>query len=151
MRFGFPDDTTINFVYELCPFIPVQPSSGSFLATVLSDLAAFLNDKQFYSDVVNDIKASKIFPQYWQVSDTKGMFQIEGADVITYPSVDYEDDLSAFETYEFAEHIIHEPRSYRIANLVGSLNLMTLMLLLRDRYFPTLWLTLTHNKVNSFP
>ncbi len=132
--------TLLGYPFE---FIPIQSSSGSFLATVVCDLTAYLNDKHFYGDVVNDIKASKIFPQYWQVSDTKSMFQIEGADVITYPGIDYKDDLSKFESYEFAEHIIHEPRSYRVVDSVGALGLMVLMLLLRDRYFPTLWPVLT--------
>ncbi|MEM7537704.1 MAG: hypothetical protein AAF639_36375, partial [Chloroflexota bacterium] len=123
--------------------IPVQPSGGSLTASVVSDLAAFLNDQKFYSDVVNDVQASNIFPQYWQVADTIGLFKIEGTDVIRYPNIMYKDHLSEFEAYDFADHILHEQRSFRIAEMIDALSLMPLMLLLRDRYFPTLWPTIS--------
>jgi hypothetical protein len=130
-------------------FISQEPISASFLSTVLCDLAAFLNNPQFYSDVVNDFKACGIFSEYWQVLDTKGLFQIDTPELITYPNVEPKDNISQFENYDYAEHIIHEPRSFRITELVNTFCLMEIMLLLRDRYFPTIWLSLVQREVNS--
>jgi hypothetical protein len=134
-----PYDEVVTLLGYPFEFIPEQGRSGSFLASVISDLSAFLDDRQFYSDVVNDIKASRIHPQYWQVSDTDSLFSIDGPDVITYPHVEYADNMTDFQSYDFAEHIVHESRVFQVDKLVGSLGLMSLMLLLRDRYFPTIW------------
>jgi hypothetical protein len=128
--------TLFGYPFE---FIAQQERSGSLLASVVSDLVAFLGDKQLYGDVVNDIKASRIHPEYWQVSHPKGLFSIGASDVIVYPYVEYKDTLEDFESYDFAEHVIHELRSFQVEDYVGPLSLMSLMLLLRDRYFPTIW------------
>jgi len=120
-------------------FIVTRKMGESFLATVLLDLAAFAGDKEFYSDVVNDIQATKIFPTYWQIPDSDDMFTIDGRGIISYPSVEYSDNLNNFSDYDFAQHIIHEAKSYQLCDKVSPVTIMTLMPLLRDRYFPTLW------------
>lgn len=134
-----PDDEIITLFGHPFEFIPQRKRGGSLLASVVSDLAAFLGNERFYSDVVNDIRASRIHPEYWQASDTEGLFRIEATDVIGYPYIEYEDNLTNFGSFDFAEHIVDEVRSFRIQQLVGPLSLMSLMLLLRDRYFPTMW------------
>ena len=122
-----------------------QPQDGlprqlSFLATVLSDLAAFLGNGEFYSNVVNDVKATRIYPEYWQTKDTLGQFLIDGEDVIQYLNIEYDDALaSPFEQWHFAEHIREETRAYEMAHRIGPSGYLAVMLLLRDRYFPTLW------------
>jgi hypothetical protein len=132
-------DEIVTLLGHPFEFIPERERSGSFLASVVSDLSAFLGDRQFYSDVVNDIKASDIHPQYWQVPDTDSLFSIEGRDVITYPYIKYADSVTDFQSYDFAEHIVDEPRVFRVEEHSGPLGLVALMLLLRDRYFPTIW------------
>jgi len=123
-------------------FIPQDLSRGSLLATVLCDLAAFLGYAQFYNDVVNDLMASGISPEYWQTPDTKSLFQIDGSEVIMYPNIEPKDNIGRYEDYDYAEHIKHEPRSYHISQFTNPFSLMNIMLLLRDRYFPTTWLVL---------
>ncbi|MBK9940519.1 MAG: hypothetical protein IPP13_02710 [Kouleothrix sp.] len=120
-------------------FPSVQQSGTSFLASAICDLAAFIDDSDFYANVVNDIKASRIYPIYWQAPDTKGLLHIESEGVIAYPNIQYNDLLSQFSSFEFAEHIAHEPRSFHIAQKMGVICLMFVTLLLRDRYFPTIW------------
>ena len=120
-------------------FIEQQPRKESFLAALLSDISAFLSDKELYSNVVNDIKASKILPQYWQVQDTKGLFSIEGEDIVSYPNIEYQDTLENFYNYDFAEHIHFEIQDFKISKIVGIFSLYLIMLLLRDRYFPKAW------------
>lgn len=125
-------------------FFKIRPRSGSFTASVISDLAAFVADKGLYSDIVNDIKATHIIPQYWQIPDTQSLFCIDGRDIIAYPKIDYCDELVPFDTYAFADHVQQESRTFGISNHVGPFGLMFMMLLMRDRYFPTLWPLLGH-------
>ena len=119
--------------------IPRRSFRDSYLATVLSDLAAYLEDKQFFSDVVNDIKATVIFPGYWQAPDSEDLCRVDGASVITYPNIQYVDTLTSFQAFDFAEHIVHEPRTFRATQWLEPFSLMLIMLLLRDRHFPTVW------------
>jgi hypothetical protein len=124
-------------------FIKVHKRTGSFVAAIISDLAAFLSDGVLYSNIINDIKASNIFPQYWQVPDNQSLFTQDGEDIIQYPNIEYIDDLLPFDGFSFAEHIKHEVRSFSITEKTGPLGLFMLMLLLRDRYFPTIWPSVT--------
>ena len=89
-------------------------------------------------------QAAKIAPQYWQVPDTTSLFILDGEDIITYPNIDYSDDYLPFESFTFADHMKHESRSFAITELTGPFGPFLMMLLLRDRYFPTLWPQLTN-------
>jgi len=126
--FGYPFD-----------FMRVRPRKSSFAASVICDLAAFVAKADLYANIVNDIKAVKIFPQYWQVPNTTSLFILEGEDIINYPNIDYSDNYLPFESFTFADHIKNESRSFTITDITGPLGLLLMMLLLRDRYFPTLW------------
>jgi len=126
--FGYPFD-----------FIRVRPRRSSFCASVICDLAAFIANSELYSNIVNDIKASNIFPQYWQVPDTTSLFTLDGEDIINYPNIDYSDDYLPFESFTFAEHMKHETQVFPITEITEPIGLLLMMLLLRDRYFPTLW------------
>jgi hypothetical protein len=128
--------TLLGYHYD---FLPVRRPGGSIAATVLCDLAAFIGDANLYRDVVNDIKASGIATSYYQALDTEGLFTIEGEDVVMYPNTNHSDTLSDFRSLSFAEHVRHEPKTYRIVAYTGPLPLIFLMLLLRDRYFPSIW------------
>ncbi len=130
--FGYPFD-----------FIRIRPRKSSFTASVICDLASFVANAELYVNIVNDIRAVKIFPQYWQVPNTTSLYILEGEDIITYPNTDYSDDYLPFESFTFANHIKSEPRSFTITDIIGPLGLLLMMLLLRDRYFPTLWPFLT--------
>ena len=131
--FGYPFD-----------FIRIQPRRGSFAASVICDLAAYVADTELYANIVNDIKAANIVPQYWQVPDTTSLFILDGEDIINYPKIDYSDVHLPFEDFSFADHIKHESRSFSITKHTGPLGPSLMMLLLRDRYFPTLWPLLTN-------
>jgi Restriction endonuclease len=119
--------------------VHVERRSSSLLATVLCDLAAFMEDAQFFLDVVNELAAVDIKCEYFQVHDTDGQFRIEGADVVQYPSVEYRDELSSFSELDFGSHVPNEVRTFALEAVVGPGPFVGLMLLLRDRYFPALW------------
>lgn len=119
--------------------IKVQKNVSSFLATVLADLAAFTDDKELYSVVVNDIAACEIVYEYWQFPDTKAIFTILSEDSRTYPNTVHEPTLTAFEDLCYAQHIGEEPSTFRITEKAGLTGLILLSVLLRDRYFPKVW------------
>jgi hypothetical protein len=128
--------TLVGFPFEA---IDVKPSQDSFLASALCDLAAFLGDAELYRDIVNDIRASSIFPEYWQPSDSVSACRIDSKDIISYPNIEYNEEITPFLEYRYGDHIVHEPKTFLIAEELDSTVLVILMLFLRDRYFPTYW------------
>ena len=120
-------------------FIKVDKNRSSYLATIASDLAAFIGDKDFYADVVNDIAACEIAYSYWQFPDTKAILTIDTEECRTYPNIPHQFTLTNFEDYEYAEHIKHEPPSFQITHRGGLKSLILLSVLLKDRYFPKMW------------
>lgn len=120
-------------------FIKVEKNRSAFLATVSSDLAAFIGDQTFYADVVNDFEACEIVYNYWQFPDTKAIYRIDSEECRTYPNISHQFAINDFEDFEYAEHIKHEPDSFEIAEKVGFESLLILSLLLKDRYFPKTW------------
>jgi hypothetical protein len=137
--------TLIGYPFEA---VTVGKHPSSFLATVLCDLSAFVGIPQLYEDVVNDIMAVEIVPQYWQAQDTEGQFSVGADDVIQYPTgLDYKEQYTDFEAREFATHIRNEPDKFRLTDSVSPSSYLGLILLLRDRYFPTLWRSLSADDV----
>lgn len=120
-------------------FFRSQRRKASFAAAVVCDLAAYIGNKSLYADVVNDITAAGIVPQYWQVPDTASLFTLEGKDIVCYPNIEYSYVHLPFSEFSFAEHIRQEPRSFTAVQHTGPIALFLMMLLLRDRYFPTQW------------
>lgn len=127
---GFPFD-----------FIDVPHRHDSFVATAKMDLAAYLGDSDLYADIVNDLKAVRIFPEYWQPQDTMGACRIEGDDVLYYPSVGFAEMLPT-NGEPYAEHVSGESLSFRFVKAFGPTSTVMIAALLRDRYFPGLWLVL---------
>jgi hypothetical protein len=125
-------------------FIDVHSRRSSFLATALLDLAAFYGDQELYADMVNDVKAVRIVPEYWQPQDTIGAVRIEGEDVLHYPHVDFADALPV-EGSPNADHMTDEPATFRFVESCGSTAAVALIALLRDRYFPKLFPLLAPN------
>lgn len=120
-------------------FIKVEHNRCSFLATILTDLAAFIGDKEFYSDVVNDFEACEIVYNYWQFPDTKAIFTIDTEECRNYPNIPHQPSIERFDDFEYAEHIKHEPDFFKISQKAGPYSFLFLTILLRDRYFPKMW------------
>lgn len=128
--------TLLGYPFEA---IQVNRNRSSYLATILADLAAFIGDKEFYSNVINDLEACEIAYTYWQFQDTKAILTIDTAECITYPNIPHEYSITDFEDFNYAEHIKHEPQSFKITQRVGLSSLILLSILFKDRYFPKMW------------
>jgi hypothetical protein len=131
MLLGYPFD-----------FIQIERSRSSFMASVVCDLAAFLGDRTFYEDVVNDIEACEIAYNYWQFPDTDSILHIYSKECVRYPNVPHQFSIDTFDDFKYAEHIKHEPESFQVARTTGGASLILISLLLKDRYFPKTWKTL---------
>lgn len=123
----------------------ISGSPESFLATSIADLSAFLGEKELYKKIINDIGALRICPNYWQPCDSTGVFFIDAEDIIQYPNVQYSMSFESFNNFDFAEHIRVEPRTFTVIEKLEKEVFFFLMLLLRDRYFPTIWPSLVEN------
>jgi hypothetical protein len=119
--------------------IPVQRQDQSFLATALLDLSCFLGDRELYEAILHDLGACAIFPVYYQPQDTAGQFLVEGRDVIRFPNIEFVLPMPAFDELRHGEHLAGEPEAFVLEALLGPATFFALALLLRDRYFPTLW------------
>lgn len=131
--------------------IDIKQNQSSYLATALADLAAFIGKQGFYADVVNDIEASEIAYNYWQLPDTASIFMIETKEILFYPNDPHQFDLTAYEEHVYAEHIKHEPASYQITEKLGWDSLMLLSILLKDRYFPKIWMRIIYEDGAAAP
>lgn len=135
------DATPEREVEVLLRFALDAPPAGSLLATALCDLASFPNVPQLFDDVLNDLLAVDVAFQYYQCNDTEGQFRIDGDDVLQFPNVNY--SLSGtFESLDFGSHFASEVRGFKLLDQLGPQAYVVLMLLLRDRYFPTVWASL---------
>jgi hypothetical protein len=101
---GEAEETNLLLGYPF-DFVKVEPNRSSFLASMASDLAAFMGDKDFYADIVNDFDACDIVYSYWQVPDTKAIFTIDTKECLAYPNVPHQFSLTEFEEFSYAEHI----------------------------------------------
>ena len=125
-------------------FIDIHPRRSSFLATALLDIAAFSGDEDLYADMVNDVKAVRIAPEYWQPRDSIGAVRVKGEDVLQYPHVEFVDVLPV-DGSPYADHIPDEHDSFRFVEAYGGVAAVALIALLRDRYFPKLFPLLAPN------
>jgi hypothetical protein len=132
-------EETITLLGYPFDFIKIEHNRCSFLATILTDLAAFIGDKEFYADVVNDFEACEIVYNYWQFPDTKAIFTIDTEECRNYPNIPHQPSMESFDDFEYAEHIKHEPDSFKISQKAGLHGFLFLSILLRDRYFPKMW------------
>lgn len=133
------DEQTQTILGYPFDFIKIEKNTSSYLATVLTDLAAFLDDKNFYEDVVNDFAACDVAYNYWQFPDSRALFIIESDECRNYPNIPHKETINTFDDYEYALHLNEEPESLQITEKAGLSSLVILSILLRDRYFPTFW------------
>lgn len=129
-------NTLLGYPFD---FVNVEKNKDSFLATIVADLAAFIDNKQLYSDIVNDVKACEIAYNYWQFPDTKAIFTILTEECRNYPNIPHQDSINSFDDFEYSAHLKDEPESFQIVDKVGKESLILLSILLKDRYFPKMW------------
>jgi hypothetical protein len=129
-------NTLLGYPFD---FINVEKNKESFLATIVADLAAFIDEKQLYSDIVNDANACEIAYNYWQFPDTKAIFVVLTEEGRNYPNIPHQDSINSFDDFDYASHLKDEPKAFQIVDKVGSESLILLSILLKDRYFPTMW------------
>lgn len=120
-------------------FTKVSERRDSFLATAITDLSVFLGDKELYGNIMNDFQACGISCEYYQPNDTIGACLIEGEDVLHYPTVQYREEFSGWDHFDFAAHCAEEKSIFRFTELLGPSVTVSLSMVLRDRYFPALW------------
>lgn len=112
-------------------FRKVDHNRSSYLATIVSDLAAFIGDKELYADIVNDLAACEIVYSYWQFPDTEAILTIDTEECRTYPNIQHQFSISTFEDFEYAEHIKYEPSYFQIVEKASLNSLILLSVCLR--------------------
>lgn len=118
--------------------LPKLPKLSSLLAAALMDLVAFVRDENLYSNLFNDLHAVEVAVEYYQPLDTPGQFVIEHRDIHHYTAVSYLDELPT-EGTPHSDYGRYEPPVYAMVEELPASTYVALFLLLRDRYFPSLW------------
>lgn len=130
-------DATQRFLYPRS----CGDRDSSLLATALIDLAAYFADSSLYDDIVNDIGACEMIPEYYRARETEGQFAVDASDVeVLVAGVKPRLPLTPFGEFKYAEHVESEERTLLLAETFGSSYPLALSLLLRDRWFPTTWI-----------
>lgn len=132
-----PEEETHTLLGSAFEFIEPASRRQSFLAAALVDVAAFI-DATLYRDVLNDVLAVDIAPQYWQAANTIGQFRVDAADVVQYVNLQYAEPRGDVEAFAWAEHVREEAEDLAVGRL-DPRDAVLVSLLLRDRYFPKLW------------
>jgi hypothetical protein len=118
---------------------PIKRQNDSLLATAILDLSCYLGEGELYASILHDLGACGIVPIYFQPRDTAGQFLVEGRDVVVFPNIDFALPMPSFLELRHGEHLLDEPLSFALEPVLGPVTFLLLSLLLRDRYFPTLW------------
>ncbi|MHB8637737.1 MAG: hypothetical protein ACYC96_14815, partial [Fimbriimonadaceae bacterium] len=143
---GIDADVDQEVVQLLGPpfdFLDVRREPSSLAATAILDLLARIGDSGLYAEVVNEFLAVRLCPQFFQAPDSEAQFFVEGEDVVLYPNIGFSEESPVFNDLAYADHARHELTGYRLFDLAGWPSYLSLMLLLRDRWFLCLWRALT--------
>lgn len=100
----------------------------SFIAAIILDVCAYLNEPEFYAAIANDFRAVEIIPEYYHINNSETLFNYEK--VVSQTDHDFNLEL----TDDYAVYLKYRKDNYDI-NL-SSTKLYLLSFLLRDRYFP---------------
>ena len=120
--------------------IGITRASSSFLARSSTPLhlAASLMTHSYFTISSNEIKASDIHPEYFGARDAAGPFGAAGENISYFSSVNYEDNLTDFQAFQFADHLKVEPATFQLVDDFGPTAAVMNMALTHDRYFPKL-------------
>lgn len=111
----------------------------SLLAVALLDTACLLQDREIYNGLRKDILAVNVVPHYYQAADTVGQFEYAATDIVRFPNVEFMKIMPAFEAFVHDNHLNGEVRP-KLASAIGDGAYVATSLLMRDRWFPRLWI-----------
>jgi hypothetical protein len=104
----------------------------SFVAAIILDISAYLNDPEFYASIANDFRAVEIIPEYYHIDNLETLFDYNK--VITQTDYDFKLELKD----DFTDYIKYRNEKFSIS--LSEEELYLLAILLRDRYFPQVFL-----------
>jgi hypothetical protein len=103
----------------------------SFIATCVLDMACQIGDKEFYENIANDLRASKIILEFFHVLNQDSLYKHNHIEIIKSSDHDFSIDFNE----NYSQLIQYEREKNTIS--LRSNGLFFIMILLRDRYFPT--------------
>jgi len=129
----------------LLPALQVHHRRNCLIATVLCDLAAMTCDESTYKDVLNDLLAAGAAFWFLTVPDTPVQFGLPGKGSIMFPNIEYVEEAPDLNGMNFGNHLETVPETYKLTSMLGTNAYLLLSFLMRDRYFPKLWLQMIRN------
>lgn len=117
--------------------VNTEVSTGSLLATALVDLARYIQDAELYSDLVNDFSVLGIKAEYFLIATDEQALLLDHPDIGQYIALPFPSELPDDSRSSVLAH--EELREFSVATAFGNATLLSLSIVLRDRYFPSLW------------
>ncbi|MCW9708047.1 restriction endonuclease [Fodinibius salsisoli] len=102
----------------------------SFTANAVLDISYKIGDQKLYEDIANDLKAVELIPEFYHILNQDALYTYDDPSILTSNDdkfkLAYEDDYTKMIKHERANSSVELDQ-----------NVLFLIFLLRDRYFPT--------------
>ena len=103
----------------------------SFIAACVLDIAYLIGDKELYENIANDLRASNIILEFFHVLNNNSLYKHNHIEIIKSSDHDFSSDFCE----NYSQPIQYERENNSIS--LRTNGLFFIMILLRDRYFPT--------------
>jgi len=103
-----------------------------FISAIILDICFYIGDEELYSNIANDFRAVEIIPEYYHVYERNQLFSYDY--VVTQTDHEFSLELRS----DFAKYISYRKEKFEL-NFEENQAIL-LMFLLRDRYFPEIFL-----------
>lgn len=104
---------------------------GGFAACACLDMVYTLDDKKLFEDITNDYDASDIIIEYYHVTNNDAIYTHDDETIVT----SFDDEYSKEYIDDYSKIIKYERNNNTIAYRDNGV--LMLIILLRDRYFPS--------------
>lgn len=131
-----PDEEVAQLLGPPYEHVGIQRRTGSYLATVVLDLASTLELADLYDDAFNDFSAVGIALPSIEPLDEPGQYLHAESGVVAEANISF-DEVGDGDGWQKAVHHRRAPESYELDRMTLSWELLAVTLLLRNRHFLT--------------
>lgn|GEM_PF-1419227 len=133
-----PDEEVVQLLFGGLSGSGLERRPDSFLAAILMDLSASMEQGDVYDSLVNEVMAVKMFPTVVQANEGVGFYQDSFGDVFIEPWVRYDGKYADYAGWECSEPHRNLESSF-LQRIGRAWDLLALSAVLRDRWFPLAW------------
>ncbi len=127
-----PDEEYEQIISEYLTGLEYHQRKTSFIASIILDVCAYLDDSEFYAAISNEFRAVEIILEYFHINSEDNLYDY--SKVITQTDHSFKLELDEF----YAQYVKYRNESFNIT--INKEKLLLISFLLRDRYFPQIFM-----------